>query len=295
MKLSTGGDPTTRPADALHALAREHGRVFVLVDRFSNDPLLAELATLAPADRPRWFALEDAIFSDAPERAPALLQLKYRTASHMSLLDRTLELSLEEVSRPGQPRAVCAWIVTAAEGSSLARGMARGLDANANGQRIYLRYFDPRVMPRLVQLLGNGASSLASPASTWCQLGRQGEWLRFEAAQAPGATLGLRLDARQSAALGRVESINKVAACLALQGLELGHARDLEVDTALQGARDAGLHDSDDQQAYALRCVRDGDVFLRHSRLSEWVELARDAGVPFDAVMDQHDSGFAVE
>ncbi len=295
MKLSTGGDPTTRPAEALYSLAREHGHVFVLVDRFSNDPLRTELAALAPADRPRCFALKDAIFSDAPERAPALLQLEHGAASHMSLLDRTLQLSLEEANRPGQPRAICAWIVTAAEGTSLARGMSRGLDASANGQRIYLRYFDPRVMPRLAQFLGDGASSLAWPASTWCQLGRQGEWLRFDAAQTLPSTLGLRLDARQSAALERVESINKVAARLALEGLELAHARDPEVDTALQGARDAGLRDSDDQEAYALRCLRDGEAFLRHPRLHEWVQLARDAGVPFDAVMDQHASNLAVE
>ncbi len=285
MKPSAGSDLSIGPAGALYEMMREHGRAFVLVDRFSHNPLHNEIAALPSAERPQWFPLSDPIFGDAPERSPALLELRRSCASHVQLLDKSLELSLQELSHPGQARAVCAWIFAVAEAAELARGMTRGLDAWADGKRIYLRYFDPRVMPRLVQLLDGTAANLIAPAIAWCQLGRRGEWMRFDVRPSPGIERISRMDRLQNEAIERIEAINKIAARLALEGIHLGHERDEEVDGALRAARKTGLTESDDQETYALHCMRHGDSFSRHPGLGEWVLNCQRTGLPLAAVL----------
>lgn len=275
--------------ERLYALMREHGSAYVLVDRYERTADVEALEQMAAQAGATWFALTDELFKPAPERAPALLQLLHDRLGDAELLDRSIELAFGELERGGALRCVCGWLFLPDDVPRTRSAMSRRLDAHYPGQRIYLRYFDPRVLPQLVRLLGPQAGAdLLAPVTTWCLLARDGEWCRFDT---PASTLpgpSLHFDAMASMAIDRIQRVNEAADELARWGLDAGHERDEALDRALQEAARLGLSEAQDQVCYAAFACAHGPRFTAHPQLPRWLALARQAGLPLGAVLADH-------
>ena len=265
---------------------REHRWLHVLVDRYDDPALHDEVEAVAAAERPAWWPLKDAMFREAPERSPALLALDYHRAAHGALLEHSVSLAWQQVQR-GDARSLCAWIFSASDAQTLASAMSRRLDVlYPNARRIYLRYFDPRVMPRLAQIVGDHAapSQLLVPVQTWCQYGRDGEWLELSAPPGVAGT-AVRPDAKQAQAIDRIALINQVAHHLARQGSVLPHSADAEIDRALVHAQTLGLTEDDDLVACAVHAWPHGLQALANPEFLTCIERARDTGLPLATIL----------
>lgn len=289
--------PTGAPQEdcvRLQNLWREHRWLYVMVDRY-DDPVLAdEVNAVAVDERPVWWPLKDALFKDTPERSPALLALDYRSAAHGALLELSVDLALQQVQR-ADSRSVCAWLFSASDPAPLARALSRRLDVQYPDTRsIYLRYFDPRVMPRLIQIVGDQAArgQLLAPVHTWCQYGRDGEWLTFNAT--PGAAAAVvRPNAQQAQAIDRIALINQVARCLAGDGAHVPHSGDVDIDSLLVDAQALGVIEEEDLVACAVHAWQYGPQTLADPVLLQHIQRARDTGLPLATVINAAAAGHA--
>jgi hypothetical protein len=272
-------------ASRLYNLARLNTS-YVFVDRFRRTVALTALEEASLPDA--WFPLQDEFFEDLPQRSPALLQIGRDSEAALNLLDLSLEFSLQEVADPAALRTVCGWVFGQEQPHVLARAFSRGLDARVPGGRIYLRFFDPRVLPRLVRVLGpSGASVLLPPESTWCALGRDGGWMQFTGTANTSHGV-LSLDEHQAAAVARIQEINDVARMLAGESLSdasLGHEADAQLDAHLSRAQAMGLG-REDRVTYAVRAQREGKAFSEHAGLPAWIREATSTGLPLQAVLE---------
>jgi hypothetical protein len=271
----------------LQNLWRKHRWLYVMVDRYDDPVLTDEVNAVAADERPIWWPLKDALFKDTPERSPALLALDYRRAAHGGLLERSVALSMEQVQR-GDSRSLCAWLFSARDPKALVEILSSRLDVlYPDLRRIYLRYFDPRVMPRLMQIVGDRAApaQLMAPIHTWCQYGRDGEWLSFNASPALAASV-VRPNAQQAQAIDRIALINQMARTLAGQGTHVPHEGDADIDSLLVDARALGLIEDEDLVACAVHAWKYGPQTLADPVLLQHIERARDTGLPLAAIID---------
>jgi hypothetical protein len=270
----------------LYTLQREHGCVYLLLDRFERTPAVEYFESLGLAED-AWLPWMDAIYQEAPQRSPALVKISREHSDHGTPLDRSVALAFDELA--GGPRSVCGWLVLRADAAAGARQLSSGLTAHcADGRCIYFRYFDPRVLPRVLQLLDvQQRARLLAPVLQWIQLDRDGELLfhraNATADQAPG---GLFFERKTAAAIDRIQLINEVAVGLASCGRATRHAQDAAIDEALLQAALLGLDAPEDQVTYALQAALHGARFTHHQDLPRWVALSREAGVPLAAVLD---------
>jgi hypothetical protein len=285
--------------EALAALSRQYGRTVMLLDPFAGNHLLAAIDALTspPAD---CLMLEDPIFKNDLQNAPLLVELLSDEATHQNLLSQSIIRAQEQVRNPGGPHHVCAWLFTDAPLKRLQQALCQRLDAGyPNGERIYLRYFDPRVMPRLSALLGPSAdqpsppystlSQLLGPVQTWCHLDREGQLQRHDNPQpADGVFCArLRFDAAIAAAIDRIEAINLTARALIQQAIPCKQSDDADIDTHLVQAQALGLHDTADLVAYAWRATHHGTPFTLQGKLHELIARAATHGIPFEALLEE--------
>lgn len=290
---------TTDIDGALAALSRQYGRTVILLDPFAGNHLLAAIDALTspPAHR---LMLEDPIFKNDLQNAPLLVELLSDEATHQTLLSQSIVRAQEQVRNPGGPHHVCAWLFTDAPLKRLQLALCQRLDAGyPNGERIYLRYFDPRVMPRLSALLGPSAdrpsppystlSQLLGPVQTWCHLDREGQLQRHDNPRpADGVFCArLRFDAAIAAAIDRIEAINLTARALIQQAIPCKQSDDAVIDTYLVQAQALGLHDTADLVAYAWRATHHGATFTLQRKLHELITRAATHGIPFDALLEE--------
>ncbi len=225
----------------------------LLLDPFGGDHLKAALDALAspPAQCLR---LNDPIFKDDLESAPLLIELLSTERTHKDLLAQSIARAQEEVRNTVGPRGVCAWLFSDVSLQRLQRAMRQRLDARyPKGERIYLRYFDPRVMPRLAELLGSPTdkptppySSLAQllgPIHTWCHFNREGDLQRNDNPQPSNAGFSgyLHFDQRTAAAIDRIEAVNLTARALLQRAIPCKQSDDAMIDTHLKHAKSHGL------------------------------------------------------
>lgn len=276
-------------ADAQHrlyTLQREHGCVYLVLDRFERTPAVEYFERLGVTED-AWLPWTDSIYQGAPQRSPALVKISRALSDHGTPLDRSVELAFEELA--SGPRSVCGWLVLRADAAAGVRRLSSALTAHcADGRCIYFRYFDPRVLPRVLQLLNAQQRAwLFAPVLQWIQLDRDGALLCHRAnATADQASAGLFFDRKTAAAIDRIQLINEVAAGLASCGRTTRHALDASIDEALLQAALLGLDAPEDQVTYALHAALHGPQFIHHQDLPRWVALSREAGVPLAAVLD---------
>lgn len=286
-----------RADEVLYNVARGHDRTIVLIDQFIDNPLREAIAALAsPAAS---LLLDDPIFQDDLQRAPMLLELSNRLPGHYALVEQSLKLALEQQAEAGAVPHICAWLF----GPMTLERLRSALLARMNlrypsGDAVYLRFFDPRVMPHLARLLPpataagmpgcSSFSDLLGPLESWCQLDRDGRLIEHGNVQPAPAIqdLPLRIDEPTRQAIDRIEQINLVVRILRTRHTATGPGIDAQIDHHLvQGAR-AGLAQADDQVAYAWRAVEYGQAFTLHPALGELMQMAATQGLPLDIALN---------
>lgn len=288
---------TTRIVEALNVLSRQYGRMVLLLDPFAGNHLLDTIDALpSPAHCVR---LDDPLFKGDPQSAPLLVELLSTEPSHQELLAQSITRAHEQVRNPGVPHSVCAWLFTDVSLKRLQQAMRQRLDARyPKGARIYLRYFDPRVIPRLSVLLGpatdaptplhSNLSQLFGPVRTWCHLNREGLLQRHDNPQSETPAFGgfLRFDETTAAAVDRIEAINLTARALAERTILCKQNDDAVIDTHLVQAQQLGLRDTCDLISYAWRAMHYGPAFTSDPMLPALIAQAATHGIPFDALLE---------
>jgi hypothetical protein len=292
-------NPTTNPvADGLNALFQQHGRGVLLLDPYGGDHLRPAIDALTSRP-PQCLRLNDPIFKDDPQSAPLLIELLSTEETHQDLLAQSIARAQEEARNTAGPRGVCAWLFTEVSLQRLQPAMRQRLDARySKGERIYLRYFDPRVMPRLAELLGlptdkptppySSLTHLLGPIHTWCHLNREADLQRHDNPQPSNGGFGgyLHFDQTTSAAIDRVEAVNLTARALLQRAIPCKQSDDGMIDTHLRHAKSLGLIQIADWVAYAWRAMHHGTAFTRHPMLHQVIAQAASNGIPFDALVE---------
>lgn len=280
-------------------LSRKYGRTILLLDPFAGSHLQENIEELTspPAHR---LMLDDPIFKEDFRSAPLLVELLNAEPTHQDLLAQSITRAQEQVCNSAGPHGVCAWLFTDVSLTRLQRALRQRLDARyPRGARIYLRYFDPRVMPRLAVLLGpptdrpvrpfSDFAQLLGPVLTWCHLDREGLLHCHDNPQpANHANDGyLRFDESTAAAIDRIELINLTARALIQRAIPCKQSDDAVIDTHLVEAQKLGLHAADDLVAYGWRALHYGAPFTSQPMLPGLITQAATHGIPFDALLEE--------
>lgn len=296
--MSNDNPTSSRVADEIDALFLQRGRCVLLLDPFGGNHLKAALDALVspPAQCLR---LNDPIFKDDVQSAPLLIALLNTEPTHQDLLAQSIVRAQEEARNAAGPRGVCAWLFTDVSLQRLQQAMRQRLDARyPRGERIYLRYFDPRVMPRLADLLGSptdeptppysSLTQLLGPIRTWCHLNREGYLQRHDNPRPSTGEFGgyLHFDQTTAAAIDRIEAVNLTARALLQRAIPCKQRDDDMIDTHLRHAKSLGLIQVADWIAYAWCAMHHGTAFTRHPMLHELITQAASSGIPFDALVE---------
>jgi hypothetical protein len=286
-----------RVDEALYLLAREYKRTYLLLDCFGGNPL-AEATATAEEPVAASLPLDDPLFEDDLGSAPLLIEILHNQPAHQPLLARSIELAQYQALN-GATRSVCAWLFSDLPLVRLRSALRQRLDVRFPDGRIYFRYFDPRVMTRLAQILAPGAtdmpagaescfSDVLGPVASWCQLDRDGTFLRFDN-PVPGTNGDrghLRFSGDSAAAIERIAQLNQTVRALQQRGLPCPRGQDSALDTHLARARELGITDAEDQIAYAWRAQHAGAAFSAHSALQSIIGEAAANAIPLDAMFD---------
>jgi hypothetical protein len=290
----------TDSAAALHAVrqhlftvAKDDGGLYVLLNRLIEpDPQLQQVLEEARIAEENKAALRERIFGTDHERAPLLLRL---TTRDIVLLDAAAEVAWEAACIPQQPPSmVCGWIRTDAEPSRVAAHLSRRLNVLLPDRTsCFLRYYDPRSLPRLYTVLTDvQRTQLFGPVNAWLVIGRHGKLIGLRNPQAPEipAAQALMLDARQADAVRRIEPLNLAVRTLRQSGREVPYADDARLDAAIERALKLGLTKAEDLAAYgalALHWPADKGPMDADPILQRGIELAR-LSVPLAEYIKQH-------
>ena len=279
-------------ADALYFLLREHERCILLIDQYGGNPLREALDAV---DVPAATApLNDPIFKDDMSRAPLLVELLHREAAHHALLQRSLALALEQGGNLGGMYPVCAWLLTDAPLAKLQRQLTSRLDLrHADGQQVYLRYFDPRVLPRLLEILAPGPelpAGLLGDVRVWCQLDRNRSLLKHQFTGPKDSTVFAgrwRVDVKQGAAIDRIAGVNLALRSLAKAGCIAPRTHEAAIDALLARSAQYGLQDAEDRIAFTWRAYLYGERFTTLPMLEQWIATALGEGIPLESMFEE--------
>ena len=271
---------------------------YLLLDRHTEHPLKESIAALPDADTIS-LPLKDALFKDNPDQSPLLICLHNQQPAHLQVLEQSITLALGQTKQAGSLRSVCAWIISAAAPQQLQNSLSEKLLAHWPGsQGIYLRYFDPRVMPNLMRILPpNQQIQLLGKVDAWCQLGRDGQWVsyspahNFDNSNTTSVTLRngtLRPGAPHAQAIDRIELVNLTAAQLASLGQSVPHSQDAAIDAALLAAHKLGIRQDEDTVAYAWRAVLHKSAFTAHPALLEVIAQSIASKLPLATLFEEY-------
>lgn len=271
----------------LFSLCKDHGHVLVLIDRFNPLPeALAASIEEAVFDDEEQSSLHDPIFGSAGQLAPQLLCL---TVQHMALLDALAGAAVRAALDPEQPDAcVCGFLVVSAQSvGRVAAHLSRQLDpVTHDGRRIFLRFHDPRVFPRLWDVLdAEQRGHLLGPIDRWVLVRRDGEMAELQASGAKGDGRRARLLLAEHALNGalRIEALNLAVRSLRMGGHAVPLREDDKIDRAITQAQGAGLVATEDLAAYAALAwlwPEGLEAMKAHAQVVAGISLAQQ-GLPF--------------
>jgi hypothetical protein len=243
----------------------------------SHQFALVDRANLPPLD---WhkdlplLPLVPTMLKASPEKLPALLPLKDDAPYMKALVE-----NMEEAEENPDYRTLCALLSTQweTEPKKLQKHLTNRLVAFlVGGGRGYLRYFDPLVFPKLLNIIApQRIAQLYGPIEQWT-IPFQQEWLPFPKPEAESTAIAWMLAHSEWA---RVERILRVNA--ALMGRELTVERLWEsfeeynkagvlAERAMTTAQNLyGFSDPDDLTAYMVDALLHGEHFHRHPSMNK--------------------------
>lgn len=289
--MSTLGASTNRKlrrlSERLFSLVKDHGHIFVLLDRFNPLPeaLVASIEDVA-LEADGQCALSDPIFGDAEHLAPQLLRL---TVQHLPLLDALAEVAIAAALDPKQPpTCICGFLVAADRSTKgLAAHLGRHLDPMTHdGRKILLRFHDARVLPRLWHLLdAEQRGNLLGPIDRWLLLSRDGDLAELQMPDSKAGSPRARIFLSESAMDGalRIEVLNLAIRSLRTAEHAISLNDDAKIDQAIVRAQRMGLSSPEDLAAYAALAwqwpTNHGEMEA-HAQVIAGISLAK-RGVPF--------------
>lgn len=245
-------------ADELLSLCDEAERqqVYALVD-----PLAGEVPGQVPDRGCGW--LKNPFFSRPQQEQLRLQSLpegrdeaRHGLNAQMSLRAKSLQV--------GHP--LCGWIVSQQNPQAVAYYFSRQLkQINEVGDSVLLRFYDPRVMIRLLDILDHRQLSyLLGPIEYWCFQDYSGVLHLINPHQVQRAPGPIRLTTEQWKAIRRIELVNHC-----LQGwCEAGQPYDLrlhtKVDHLIAAAQEFEITDSSQVSAFVMDGLLVGSQFYRH-------------------------------
>ncbi|RIX78363.1 DUF4123 domain-containing protein [Acidovorax cavernicola] len=280
-------DALRRLSERLFSLGKGHGHVLALIDRFN--PVPEEIAASiqeAPLGDEEQSALHDPIFGEAGQLAPQLLRL---TVQHMALLDVLAGAAVRAAMDPEQPEAcMCGFLVAPAQPvGRVAAHLSRQFDpVTHDGRKIFLRFHDPRVLPRLWDVLdAEQQGNLLGPIARWILVRRDGEIAELQAsgAKVDGRRVRLSLTERVLNDALRIEALNLSLRSLRMGGHVVPLGDDDKIVRAIAQAQDLGLVTIEDLAAYAALAwlwPEGPEAMKAHGQVIAGVSLAQ-KGVPF--------------
>lgn len=284
--------------EALYVLSRQYGRTLLLIDRFVGDTLASSIQTLTVAS-PKRLVLDDPLFENNPGMAPLLVELLHSEPTHHDLLRESVLVAQEESREIFGAHSVCGWLFSGATLAQMRHALQLRLDVQyPSGERRYLRYFDPRVLPRMLALLatednGNkpapaGPGALLGPVRTWCHLDQNGRLLRHDNLEPyQRSSARMRFDERTAGAVDRIEAINMTIRALTRHAVCCDLPNNSVIDANLVAAQALGLAYNEDLVAYAWRAIFYGRPFAANAILRELASKATTNGIPFDAMVSE--------
>ena len=279
-------------------MTRQHQRVFLLLDRFSENPMaeyLAELTSAPPASLP----LDDQLFAEDLDRAPLLVELLHSDPAHYGILQQSIALAQEQSMRTRGLYPVCAWLFTDASLSQIRVELTKRLNARFSQHWVYFRYFDPRVIRPLAAILpptnteaepaNSSFADLLGPINTWCLLDGTGHLVQYlnPTPSKKNSLAVMHFDEKTSAVIERIEAVNLAVDELESRNLFRTQDEDGSVDWHLQEAWRLGLRDLDDRVAYAWRALAYGETFVAHQELEAFIVEATKYGVPLEYLLQE--------
>ncbi len=288
----------SRASDAVFTIARDYGGlVYLLLDRFTGDALVDEIAAAELNGDDLW-PLNTPLFDHAPDRSPLLLRLDYTRSCHAVVIEAALREAAQQATEPVGHRGVCAFLFSHAQPRDLQRALKARLlvrgDVRGERKVVYFRCFDPRVVAHLPRLLGDptfppdcSCDTWLGPVQRWCYFDRVGALCTIERRDLSqtNATFASRgLPSALAQALERIEIVNLAAAKLDLAPAQASDAR---LDALALEAQSAGLRSRDDQVCYVVHAVRTGAAFTARPDLSALIRAATTRDMPLEALLAQ--------
>ncbi|WP_164972160.1 DUF4123 domain-containing protein [Luteimonas sp. YGD11-2] len=212
---------------------------------------------------------------------PLLVDLKSLEAAHrIELLERTLSWA----QRHHMPLFSALFSSEHTYAQVFSELLRRTVLQREGGQRVWLRYYDPRVFRHLQWLLDDEQlATLMGSAQTWlgfdplCR--RWHQWTRPNAAKG----LYLRLDSEQWQAVSHLEALNRCLRDLAEMGQESGDDIAKRVLEGLLVARRQGLAHFSDAALFALQQLEYGPEFALFPAVALRLQRAREQGISYSS------------
>jgi hypothetical protein len=290
-----GNSNSDRADELLYNIGREYRRTILLIDRFIDNPLKDLIDALIPPAKS--LPVDDPIFESNIIRSPLLLELNHAIPCHLELLQESLQQAREQnLQRSGPPR-ICAWLFAEVTLERVRNDIRQRLNVRyPNGDRVYLRFFDPRVMPHLARILADADaaqsnfSDLLGSIYVWCHLGPEGKLVSYKqtASTFTGAEGRLHFNQATANAIDRIGMLNLAARELINIGMNHGQWDSASIDSKFLEADEMGIVLAEDKIAYAWRAVAQGENFSKSPELKNLIENALMQGLPLEVLLSTH-------
>lgn len=275
---------TDAQSEALYNYAREARQCDVMVDPTAGEEW-ADCLKNIPVHELSRIQLEHEYYAKVSEQAPVVVRVPLK---HFDVLDALAGLAAEQATDPThQTRSVCAFIQSELPLDQLARRLETNLSLRVGGQKIYFRYFDPRVMHHLPTLLAPNALDLRG-ISGWGYFTWNGEWVvHTPPADATGRYPGtvLRLTEEQWRPFEAIEHFNATVAAFVGAGLPCPCGETDRLRRTVSATRALGIAEPEDVATYLLRSRQLGYPIAQHPRWSDAHKLLS-KGVPLPDALD---------
>lgn len=240
--------------------------VFLLVDPLAGSVPLIHWSDRVPAHA-QW-ALRDLQVRDAEFPCPRLLLLDESQDAVLKESLRCAGAADDSADAATANPAICGWLFARGVSGDAPRHLVAAMQQrNAKFEPVLLRYYDPRVLSRLNQILdGEQRQQLLGPVEHWFSLDRFGEFVDLQIETAvPYVVPTLTASPEQWADIQRIEARNQSIALFAqATGNSLPTNREVELDAALSRAETHGIVSLDDAITFALYSLTVAPGFDQH-------------------------------
>lgn len=279
--------------EKLSKFAYSFKKIILLIDRFIDSPLEESFRRLDPPAK--IMVVKDPIFGSAEYRAPLLAELDYAVQAHLELLQESIKLALERsATGSGAPR-VCAWLFTNSGLKEIHDEVQQRINVSyPGGEKIYFRYFDPRVMPQLKRILNHETNAkgrsdfldILGSISLWCHISLDGKLESYlsEKAYLYHFRGNLRFEKNTAAAIDRIGLVNRSISEILNYGKKYIAGNDIEIDLKLVDGEKYGLETNDDKISYAKWAYINPNKFLNNTEITSLIDDALIKGIPLETV-----------